>query len=260
MRKTSRPFGSLLTTLVLTVSVHTQDRVVTNHDVVSQARGAYYSLSRKGFKGFTATIEPNWKVILADTATRENLKVFRALRFSIIVDADGVATVTYRVDANAAKPELQPFAKQIHYDLERLVLGFFNTWRVFMVGSPFPETDRPIKIENPGDQHRFFYTVKSGALMIMMTDDFLITEWSLSGPTAKRTIKPQFEKTRDGFLLTGYQGVFEPIGDGIKTTLDFNIEYRDVSGLKLPHKVRFSGMHGSEPVESELTFRVNRKP
>ena len=260
MRKLSYTLGSLLAIFAITVSDYPGDQfAATNHDLVGRARDSYYSLPKKGFKGFTATVEPNWKVILGHTATAENLKVFRAVQFSVVVDADGVATVHYLVGANAAKPELQPFVKRIHYDLERLVVGFFNTWRVFMVGSPFPETERPIKIENAGNQQRLFYTMQSGALMIMMTDDFLITEWTLAGSTAKRTIKPQFRNTRDGFLLTGYQGVFEPIGDGIKTTLNFGIEYHDVGGLKLPHKVRFSGMHGTEPVESELTFRVNRK-
>jgi hypothetical protein len=72
----------------------------------------------------------------------------------------------------------------------------------------------------------------------------------------KRTVKPQFQKTPDGLLLSGYHGVFEPVGDGIKTTLDFKIEYQDVNGLKVPRKLRFNGMHGSEPVEAELVFTI----
>jgi hypothetical protein len=39
--------------------------------------------------------------------------------------------------------------------------------------------------------------------------------------------------------------------------LDFNIEYQDVGGMKLPNKVRFSGMHGTEPVQAELVFTVD---
>ena len=124
-----------------------------------------------------------------------------------------------------------------------------------MVNSPFPETEQ-IKIENSGGENRLSFNMQSGEVMLRMTGDFLITEWKLSGPTGKRTVKPRFQKTVEGFLLTGYQSVFEPTNAGIKTTLDFNIEYRDVDGMKLPHKVRFSGMHGTEPVEAELIFRV----
>ena len=257
MRKLTRALGSLLTIYALTVSVCAGDQVVTNEDVIGQARSAYYSLTRKGFKGFKATIEPSWEVILAHTATPENLKVFRAVRFSMVVDANGAVTVSHEVGANAAKPDLQPVVKQIHYDVQRLVTGFINTWRMFVVGSPFPETEYQIKIENPGKQYRLFYTMESGEVMILMTGDFLITEWNLTGPRAKRTVKPHFQKTVDGLLLSGYEGVFEPISEGPKTTLDFSIEYQEVGGMRLPHKVRFGGKHGSEPVEAELVFRVN---
>ncbi len=255
MRNLSRWLGSLLAILVLTVSVYPQ-RVAISDDVIGRARGAYYSLAKKGFKGFTAIIEPNWEVILAHTATPKNLKVFRGVRYSLVVDASGAATVRHEVTADADKPELRTIVEQIQNDVQRLVAGFFNTWRMFVVSTPFPETENQIKIENPGKQYQLFYTVQSGEVMLMMTGDFLITEWNLSGSRAKRTVKPHFQKTVDGFLLTAYQSFFEPVGDGLRTTLDFNIEYQDVSGFKLPHKVRLSGMHGSEPVEAELVFRV----
>ena len=89
-----------------------------------------------------------------------------------------------------------------------------------------------------------------------MTNDLVMTEWTVSGPTVKRTVKPQFQKTVDGLLLTGYHGVFEPVGPGTRTTLDFKIEYQDAAGMKVPRKLRFNGMHGSEPVEAELVFTI----
>ena len=251
MRKLTRGAGSLLTILAVTVSVYPRNQSATNASAISQARGAHYSLARKGFKGYTATIEPNWEVILAQTATSESLKVFRAVRFSMVVDENGAVTVSHEVGANAPNAEL---VNRIRYDVQRLVTGFFNTWRIFVVSSPFPETDKPIKLENSRKQHRASYTTQSGELTITMADDFSIKEWNLSGPTVKRTIKPQFQKTADGLLLTDYKQLFEPIGNGIKTTLDFHIQYQDLNGMKVPQKVRLSGMHGSEPVEAELTF------
>jgi len=256
LRKLIRAVGSLLTILALTASVDAGAHPVADQGVIDQARSAYYNLQSKGFKGFTATVEPNWKVILADTGTKENLKVFRAVRFSMVVAADGTVVVRHELGANATKPNLQPFVTKIGYDVEHLISGFLNTWRIFMVNSPFPETEQ-IKIETPGTEYRLFFSMQSGEVTIMTTGDFLITEWSLSGSTGKRTIKPRFQKTVDGFLLTGYQSVFEPTNAGIKTTLDFNIEYQDVGGMKLPHKVRFSGMHGTEPVGAELMFRLH---
>ena len=246
---------ALLIVLVLTVSAFPRHQTPANQDVISRARDAYYSLTRKGFTGLTATVEPNWEVILAQTATPENLKIFRAVRFTMVVDANGAVTVTHEVDANASGFKLQPTVNRIHADVQRLVTGFFNTWRIFVVSSPFPETESQIKVENSNKQYRFTYTTPQASdVTITTTADLLIKEWSSVGPSVKRTVKPQFQKTVEGFLLTGYKQTFEPLGDGIKTILDFHIEYQDLNGMKLPQKVRLSGLHGSEPVEAELTF------
>ncbi|HKS08152.1 MAG TPA: hypothetical protein VJS13_01310 [Pyrinomonadaceae bacterium] len=226
----------------------------TQHDVISRASVEYYSLARKGFKGFTATIEPNWEVILAQTATPANLKIFRDVRFTMVVDANGAITVTHELGPNASKPDLQPTVNRIHSDVQRLLTGFFSTWRLFVVGSPFPANEIQVKLEKSRNQYRLSYTTQAGDVTITTTGDLLIKEWNLSGPTLRRAVKPQFQKTLDGYLLTGYHGNFEPVGDGIKTTLDFKIEYQDFNGMKVPQKVRFNGMHGSEPVEAELVF------
>jgi hypothetical protein len=258
--KFSRGPGFLLAMLALTLSVFPHEQSPANQDVIGQARAGYYSLAKKGFKGFTATIEPDWEVILAQTATPGNLKMFRAIQFSMVVDANGAVTVTHEVGADAAKPDLLPTVNRIHYDIQRLVTGFFNTWRIFSVNSPFPETADDVKIENEGKQYRVSYPTQSGVVTIAMNSDLLLTEWSLAAPTVKRTVKPKFQKTVDGLLLTGYHGVFEPTGPGIKTTLDFQIEYQDAGGMKVPRKLRFNGMHGSEPVEAELVFIIKDQP
>jgi hypothetical protein len=255
MKRLTRALVILLTILALTVPAHPRGQATTNNEVLNRARNAYYSLARKGFKGFTAAVEPNWEVILAHTATPKTLAIFRAVQFSMVVDANGaVVTVTHEVDANAAKPELQETANRIHSDVQRLVTGFFNTWRIFVVNSPFPETE--IQIENPGALYKLSHTTPSGNVTILMDGDLTIKEWNLTGPTVKRTVKPKFQKTPDGLLLTSYQGTFEPVGEGLKTTLDFQIEYQGAGGMKVPQKVRLSGMHGNEPVEAELVFRM----
>jgi hypothetical protein len=241
------------------ISTHS---VRSSQDVIGQARGAYYSLTRQGFYGFKAAIEPNWEVILGPTATPENLKVFRAFRFSMTVDSNGAVTVRHEI-AGIEKPQSESLVRQIHDDVQRLVGSFFGTWSMFTVNSPFPGPESEIKIENLGKEYRLFYTMPSADAMIRMRSDLLITEWKLNGPRAKRTLKPFFQKAAEGLLLSGYQTVFEPVSEGIKTTLDINIEYQDVNGMKLPHKVRIRGMHGSEPVEAELTFNeyvVNPRP
>jgi hypothetical protein len=71
MRKLIRTFGSLLTVLALTASIDAGYHPVANQGVIGQARSAYYNLTSKGFKGFSATIEPNWEVILGTLVPRK---------------------------------------------------------------------------------------------------------------------------------------------------------------------------------------------
>jgi hypothetical protein len=224
--------------------------------VIGGARGAYYNLTKQGFYGFEAALVPKWEVILGPTASKENLKVFRAVRFSMAVDARGEVIITHAVVSND-RTRLQPYIKQIDYNFQRLVKGVLGTWAMFMVNSPFPE-ESEIKVEDLGKECRLFYNMESTNVMLTMTSDLLLTEWRLTDSRAKRTIKPIFQKTTDGFLLRGYQSVFEPLAAGNKSTLEINIEYQVVSGMKLPRKIQFKGIHGSEPIEAELTVQSVR--
>lgn len=204
----------------LAIVASAQSVSADKQDVTGRGQGAYYNLRKQGFNGFKSTIDPNWEVILGPTATADNLKVFRAFRFSMTVDANGNAAVTYEL-VNPDKIPLEPYVNQIHGNVNRLVTSFFRTWAMFVV-SPLPATD--------------------------------LTEWKLAGPSGTQTIKPQFQKADAGLLLSSYHTNFEPIAQGIKTDLDVQIEYQEFSGMKLPHKIRIKGVHGGEPIEAELEF------
>lgn len=239
-------------TLAIAPLIHAQ----TTDDVTSRARNSYYNLPRQGFKGFTAKLEPNWEVILGTTATRNNLKVFRDIKFSIVVDEKGIVTVTHKLGTNAAKPNLQNLVQKIHSDIERLIMACFATWRMFMITSPFLG-ENSIKIAHSGDRFEISYAASAGNVTIKMTESLLITEYSLVGSTSRRIVKPRFEKDVDGLILTGYESVFEPVNAGKSTNLEFRIEYQSLGGMKLPSKIAFSGTHREEPVAAEVVLRVN---
>jgi hypothetical protein len=249
--KTIRVLALIITIQLPTPSFNAQSRPAGPGDVLTQARNIYYNLRRQGFNGFQATIEPNWEVILADTATEENLKVFRAVHFSMTVDARGAVTLRHEVDEKQ-RTKLKPYLTQIHDDVQRLLAGFFRTWSFFMIDSAFPETQ--IKIESVGKQHIVSYSFRSDNVVLNMSPDFVLTEGRFAGPTSRRVINPIFEMTSDGFLLTGYHIVFEPVAAGVRSTLDTRVEYQDISGMKLPNKIHIKGTYGSEPTEAELKF------
>jgi hypothetical protein len=244
------PLALLITIYQLTASVSGQSASAGSEDVIGQARRSYYSLPRHGFNGFEATIEPNWKITLGPTATPENLKIFPALHFTVTVDATGAATVTQV--AAGQKTKIEPYVKQIHDHMQQLVARFFRTWALFMISSPFP--DSQIKIERFDNRYRLLYAVQSAEVRLTMTHDLLIEELRITDPMSRRTVNPVFRNTSDGLVLTGYRTVFEPVGPGSKSTLQTMIDYRDVSGLKLPNKIHITGMNGVEPIEAELKF------
>ena len=241
--------------LVLLLAVQAVVQAQDQQTVVDRAWRAYYSLPRRGFSGFKATIEPNWDVILGKTATPQNLKVFRSLRFTLNVDVRGAAKVTYEA-VNPDKTRTEPYAQQIHANVEGLITGFFSTWTTFVVSSPIPIRDGQVRVEDGTNDHRLFFKTRSADAVLTLTRDLLITELKLSGPSGTRTIKPMFQKTTEGLLLSSFTSTFEPTRDSLlnSTTLDVQIEYQDLTGMKLPYKVRIKGTHGADPIEAELTF------
>lgn len=241
---------ALLSIYFLTIPFAVQS---PNDELIAKTRRDLYNLNRQGFHGFKASVEPNWEVILGPTAAPESLRIFRAVRFDLTVDANGAITLTHNV-ADAEKNRVQPYLQQIDDDVRRLLATFFNIWSIFAVRSPFPETQTQINIEQRGTHYFVSYSAPPSDVYITLGSDLVVAEWKLSGPKAKQTIKPRFANSDAGLVLTGYQSLFEPAGDGIKTSMEVNIEYQDVGSLKLPHKVRFRGVHGKEPVEAELRF------
>jgi hypothetical protein len=170
----------------------------------------------------------------------------------MVVDANGTVNIS-REFAEPDKTRVGPYAAQIHENIQRLVSGFFGTWARFVIESPFPQDEAQAKIESSGIEYRVFYTMDSAHIALALSND-LITEWKLTLPNARRTITPFFQKTAGGLLLKSYKSLFEPVGDGVKTTLDVTIEYQDVDGMKLPHKIGIRGLYGRDPIAAELRF------
>jgi hypothetical protein len=171
----------------------------------------------------------------------------------MVVDANGAVTVHHDF-LESEEAAVEAYVKQIHDNVQQLVSGFFGIWSVFMITSPFPESGKPLKAFNSAKDCRLFFVTETADVALAMTNDLLISEFQLSGPRGKRTIKPVFQKTSEGLLLKGYHSLFEPVGDGTKTETDATIEYQDVDGLKLPHKLEIRGLFGRESIAAELRF------
>ena len=193
MRKLFSVLACLITIHALSAPASGDSASVDCDNLISQARGAYYNLKKQGFGGFKSTVEPDWEVILGPISTPHNLKIFRALRFSMVADANGTVTVTHEI-AESEKAAVEAYVKEIHDNVQRLVAGFFGAWSRFTISSPFPENETSFRIDDSANQCRLFFTTESTDVVLAVANDLLITEWKLSGARSRRTIKPRFKK------------------------------------------------------------------
>jgi len=79
---------------------------------------------------------------------------------------------------------------------------------------------------------------------------------SLKTTTAEfnSTIKPQFKKTAQGLLMSGYQAIYTGKSAAEATELQIAIDYQSVDELQLPQKLDLKGTYGSSPFHVQVAF------
>ena len=230
-------------------------------EIIRQARLASYSLRRLGLLDLSANIKPNWESVLqeqikADPSRAEaGLKLLAGLHFAINLDQDGKVTVTHHADEAAPNERTAAGFKQIFDEMDRAVSGFFALWSPFMLTSDFPEVEGDYRLEDLGDHYRLSYKETAVSVVTEMTRDFLITNSIISAPEFRCSIKPQFTKTSQGFVLSGCESNYIPTsGAGRTTHLKVRIDYQEVSGLQLPGKLNVDGDFDGTAFAIELAF------
>ena len=231
------------------------------HVIIAQARQAYYSLSRFGLIEFQSNIQPNWEVVLKDelaanpSAAQESLRLLNGLHFPIRLDPKGNVKVDHIADFPPPNERVAAGFKQIYGGMEQAVSGFFETWNLFMLNSPFPEVDSEYQLEDLGGQYRLSYQEGAADVVTTMTGDLAITEIKVSATEFKSSIKPHFMKTEKGYVLTAYEGNYQPVTGPGATRLNVQLDYQEVNGLQLPRKLHLDGVYeGRNPFEMELLF------
>jgi hypothetical protein len=139
--------------------------------------------------------------------------------------------------------------------MEQAMSGFFDSWSPFMLTSPFPEVASEYSMEELENQYHLSYKNGSAAVVTTMSKkDLVINEIKVDSPEFKRVIKPQFTKSAQGLLLSGYEAAYQGAGGGAAVQLNVLIENQPVSGLQLPHKLNLDGSYQGTPFQMELTF------
>lgn len=230
-------------------------------ELIKEARAAYYSLRRSGLESFQVNIIVNWEVVLKGTNTtaagRESaMKLLNGLHFAAAFGADGKTVVTHRADTPAPNAQSQAGYDQIFGGMDQVINGFMDTYKSFMVGSPFPEADSVYTLEDFNNGYRLTYKEDATTQVItLMTKAFIITETVVHAKDFDSTIKPTFLATADGYVLAAYDGDYVPTmtKTGVVKLIG-TIEHGFVNGLRLPKKLVFDSSVDGVPNATELTF------
>lgn len=228
--------------------------------IVRQGREAYYSLRADGLDEFQATIKPNWALVLKDqlkadpASGQAAVKLLNGLHFSMLLDKDGKVTVTHHTDTEPANEQQRQGFAQIYSGMDQAINGFFTTWELFMLTSPFPAADSNYTLEDLGTQYRLSYKDGAADVVTMMDKNLIITDIKVNSADFISSVRPQFVHTAKGFVLTGYDADYKPTSGSGVVKLAIKIDHQPVSGLQLPVSLVLDSVMDGAPTHMELAF------
>jgi hypothetical protein len=227
----------------------------SDREVVNKARDSYYSLKRLGLIEFRANIRPNWEVMLkGESMSTEATKLLNGLHFSILFGEGGNVIVNHQADLPPKNETVAKGYKDIFEGVDNAIYGFFETWNLFMFGSPFPEADTAYELQDLGASYLLKYAEPKSRVETTFGKDFYIKEIRVSGESFTGAIKPQFRKTEYGYIIVAYQGSYSAVAGNRTSDLQVNIQYNEVSGLEVPLKLNVEGTYNGGPVNMEIIF------
>jgi len=226
---------------------------------MEKARAAYYGAKARGLSAFQCNIVPNWNVIIKDilaaNPTQGEAALTKLKQIAFTVKAGpAVATVVTHNSVQADNDKQAKGLQQIYSGMEQEVSGFFATYSAFMFTKPVPEAGVPYQLTADGDKWNLAF--KEGDVDVQETLDsnFSIEAMRINSSAFKALIKPQLQKSNDGFVLAGYEANYDNGDAAQKTVLNVNIEHQATEGFQLPKTLSLSGTYGEGKFVSEVAF------
>jgi hypothetical protein len=253
--KAFRAFCS--TTLFVLVALPAQ--AVDKDVVIRQARAVYYSLNGEGMQQFQCNMTPNWEALLGDLRKTDSAAVDRAvqklkgLQFSVTVPSQGAAKVTHN-EISADNKQMADGLTQIYNGMDQMIVGFFQSWSVFVISPGLPEAGSTFQLEEIPSGYRISYKDGSADVVTLMNKDYSITSIAVSSKEFDSTLQPLFKQTAKGLLLSGYQAIYIGASAADKTELQVKVEYQQIDGLQLPKTLDLQGSYGGNPFKGEVAF------
>jgi hypothetical protein len=244
----------------LTAVAAAQPPVRDRPQILEKAQTAYYSLRAVGLDEFQSTVKPNWEKVLQNElktnpeGAQAALKLLNGLHFSMRLDKAGKVTLTHHADIEPQTDAQRQGFAQIYSGLDQALSGFFATWSLFMLSSPFPQAGSDYQLDDLGSQYRLSYKEGLSVVVTLMSKDLTISEIKVSSPEFTSLVRPQFIRTAKGLVLSGFAADYTPnSGPGV-VKLDVKIDHQPVSGLQLPVLLIADSVLDGAPTHMELAF------
>lgn len=252
----------LLCCIILNIALplaHCAD-VAEKREIIKKARAAYYSLRSHGLDGFETSVQPNWRLVLKDqlaqnpAGAEQGLTMLNGIHFVVLLGRNGAVKITHHQDVAPTNQQAAEGFEQIFSGMEQAMSGFFDSWSPFMLTSPFPEVSGDYTLEDANNQYHLSYKDQTAAIATTMSHDLVISEIRVDSPEFKSVLTPQFTKSAQGLLLSGYDATYQGAAGGESVKLNVRIENQPVNGFQLPRKLNLEGSYQGTPFQMELTF------
>ena len=222
--------------------------------ILTTARQRYYNLRQAGLVEFQVNIKPNWQKVADFGSNDDALKVLEAMRFLISVDPEIKLRINHQSDLVPTTQKSADYVDRIYKGMDEAVSSFFGQWTIFMLTSPFPPIDSDYAIRQDSNQYQISQRQGDADVVITTNREFKVLEIKVSGDNYKASLKPVLDKTVKGFLLKGYTANYERLDGARATTVKALLEYEEINGLQLLHKVNLDTVFQGNPAQVEWLF------
>ena len=246
--------GTLIAVVVFCFSAVCQAQTIDidKGKTLLAARERYYNLKKLGLSEVKAAIQPNWDLLLEGiNVAPGTMTTLNNLHFWISIDSADQLRLSH--DAKGIPSNQVEGVEKIFKGMNASMTGFLSTWSIFLLTSPFPAPESNYVIEQRSNGFRF--SQRQGELDVTIDTDneFAITEIRAVAVDRISSLKPVFEKTPAGLVLTGYAAASQR-SDGGNTTVQASLEYETVSGLQVLHKVKLDTIFQGVSAKFECAF------
>ena len=253
-RRTHQAIGSLIAVMIFCLSAvgEAQTSDIDKAKTLLAAREHYYNLRALGLSDVHVAIQPNWDLLLEGTNPAPNARtLLNNLHFWISIDAADKLQLSH--DAKAVPVDQLEAVEKIFKGMNSSVTGFFRTWSIFLLSSPFPAPGSDYAVERRPNGFRFLQRQNDLDVVIDTDNEFAITEIRAVAVDRASSLKPVLEKTAAGLVLKGYTASSQR-PDGSNTTVQAVLEYETVSGLRMLHKVNLDTIFQGASTKFEWVF------